>query len=262
MNGELKHTVVAAEIREESERSIQDMLVRSGVAGAISLIPCGVGATINEMLTQLAVRRTNERMKEMFDQMAERISKLGDENINRGWFRGEEFQTLLFETIHQLHVTQDKTKIEMLGKALANSGATEFKEETRKQLFVQLVRELTPQHISSLRQLSPRPKPEKDFPDWWAWNNRPNILGRGNDLLILQMLAANGLVVENLKSTVARQPSVSRYASIGEIDKALNDFIKDLQKPPMRYFCLSDLGMDFLKFVGLVPEKEVEQPLA
>lgn len=58
------------------------------------------------------------------------ISNLGDENINREWFRGEEFQTLLFETIHQLHVTQDKTKIEMLGKALANSGATEFKEES------------------------------------------------------------------------------------------------------------------------------------
>lgn len=76
------------------------------------------------------------------------------------------------------------------------------------------------------------------------------------------MLAANGLVVENLKSTLARQQSVSRYASLGEIDKAITDFIKDLQKPPMRCFFLSDLGMDFLKFVGLVPEKEVEQPLA
>jgi hypothetical protein len=42
----------------------------------------------------------------------------------------------------------------MLGKALANSGARDFSEETKKQLFLQLIRDLTPQHIALLRELS------------------------------------------------------------------------------------------------------------
>src|ERR1700719_736362 len=265
MDDELKNSVVAAEIREESEQSIQNMLVRSGVAGAISLIPCGVGATINEMLTQLAVRRTNERMKEMFDEMAGHIRDLGEDKINRDWFSGEEFQTLLFEALHQLHVTDDKHKIEMLGKALANSGAIEFENESRKQLFLQLVRTLPPQHIVALRELLPRTRPKhlthESCPDWHLWQQRPKVTGP--NLLVLQTLAANGFVEESLESA-AKRPSFRQYALRGEIDKTVAEGFKSFEKPPIRYFRLSEQGMDFLKFVGAVPEpvpeKQTEEP--
>jgi hypothetical protein len=247
IDDQLEKSTLAAEIRDESERTVQQMLVKSGMAGAISLIPLGVGSAITEMLTQLALRRTNERMGEMFDQMAKQIRELGQERIDREWFHSEEFQTLLFEALHQLYVTQDKQKIEMLGKALANSGAKDFKEECEKELFVQLVRDLTPQHIALLRQLSRR------FPE---------VLGQGTDLLTLQTLAANGLVEERLKTVAAREPSLSTNPSQSEIDRAIKDFIKQLQKPPLRYFRLSDVGMKFLKFVGLGPDSATSEPPA
>jgi hypothetical protein len=244
---------------KQSERTIQQMLLKSGVGGAISLIPLGVGATINQMLTQLVARRANERMEQMFDEMAGKIRDLGEEKINRDWFSGEEFQTLLFEALHQLHVTDDKRKIEMLGKALANSGAIEFKNESRKQLFLQLVRTLTPQHIVALRGLLPRTRPKhltpESCPDSHLWQQRPKVTG--SNLLVLQTLAANGLVEESLESA-AKRPSVRQYASRGEIDKTVDEVFKSFEKPPIRYFRLSEQGMDFLKFVGAVPEKQTE----
>jgi hypothetical protein len=256
IDDELEKSALAAEIRDESERTVQEMFVKSGMAGTISLIPLGVGSAINEMLTQLAVRRTYQRMAELFDEMAKQIRDLGEEKINREWFRSEEFQTLLFEALHQLHVTQDKQKIEMLGRALANSGAKEFREESQKELFLQLIRDLTAQHIAMLHELAPpslkaepgsSPSPE----ELWSWDERPDRMGYGPDLLILQTLAANGLVVENLKSEAIREPAIGPSSSQSEIVKAVRNFIKDVQKPPLRYFCLSDLGVNFLKFVGL-----------
>ena len=49
---ELEKSAVAADIKEEAERTIQDMLVKSGVAGKISLIPFRIGSAINDMLTR------------------------------------------------------------------------------------------------------------------------------------------------------------------------------------------------------------------
>jgi hypothetical protein len=90
---------------------------------------------------------------------------------------------LLFEALHQLHVTQDKQKIEMLGRALANSGAKEFSEESQKELFLQLIRDLTAQHIAMLHELAPpslkaepgsSPSPE----ELWSWDENPTSAAR------------------------------------------------------------------------------------
>jgi hypothetical protein len=254
IDDELEKSTLATEIRVESEKTIQDLLVKSGIAGSISLLPFGVGAAINEMLTQLALRRVHERMTAMLDEMGRRIRELGEQKIDRGWFCGEGFQSLMFEALHQLHVTDDRTRIRMLGNGLANSGSTEFTQETRKHLFMQLVRDLTPQHINLLQRLLPREKPgqvtDEQYTDLVRWESRPHVQGRGTDLLILQMLAANGLVEEHLVSTPVREPAVGRTPSMTEIENALKKFIRELQKPPLRYFRLSDLGMGFLNFVG------------
>jgi hypothetical protein len=262
IDDETEKSAIAAEVREQSEQTIQDMLVKSGVAGLISCIPFGVGSTINEMLTQLALRRTHERMQTMFEEMNGRIRELGAEKIDREWFRGEEFQTLIFEALQQLHVTQDKQRIEMLGKALANSGATEFKDESRKELFLRLVRDLSSQHLAWLTRLVPQAKPGTEYPDWALWRHRPEVTATGTDLLILQMLAGNGLVEERLQSLAVREPSVSSLHSQGDIERALRSFVSDLKKPPLRYFCLSDLGKDFLKFVGPTATAEGQESTA
>jgi hypothetical protein len=268
IDDELEKSEAAAEIREEAERTFQKSLALAGIAGAISRIP-GIGNAINEMLTQLALRRTHERMSAMVDEMTRHIRKLREENINRDWFRGEEFQTLLFEAMQQLYTTHDKQKIEMLGRALVNSGASDFTADVRKELFVQLIRDLTPLHIAMLRQLLPIPTADAvrqppfggakgETVEKMLWRSRPSVQGKGSDLLILQMLAASGLVEETLKPAAIREFRFSRQEpSMSEAKRALVDYFKELHKPPKRYFELSELGRDFLRFVGIPSQDAV-----
>ena len=256
-DNELEKSSLASEIQEQTKQAAQGMLMKS-----FSRIPFGVGSDINDMLTQWP-RYAQERTNRMIEELAQRIHTLGEAKIDREWFRGEEFQTLLFEALHQLYVTQSEDKIKMLGKALANSGAIEFNDESRKDIFLRLIRELAPQHINMLRRLLP-PKRLKtltaeQYPDWMLWNNRPQIVGYGTDLLVLQMLAANALVEETPKSEEVRMPSVDITSSRGDAERALNEFFKQIQRAPKRSFALSELGRDFLKFVGVEAEAALEQ---
>ena len=261
----------ALEIGDEAQRTIQQQLVSSGVAGALSLVP-GVGSAVNEMMTKLAIRRTNERIKELFDYFVSEIRNIGDDKVDRDWFRSEEFQTLLFEALQQLHVTHDRDKIEMLGVALANSGAPGFKDEDRKDLFVRFVRELTPQHLRVLLSLMTKPLPfdpkaanhpsappmsEAQIQDW-KWQRRPRVEPSDDDLLAMQMLTAYGLVEENITASIDQPRIPSRFTSESQIMDAVNKFSKSIESPSItRTFCLSPLGADFLKFMGL-PKSDMQ----
>jgi len=235
--------------------SRRDELEKSSVmAGVLPKIPFGVGSDINEIFRESAFRYAQERTNKMIEEIAQHIDALGETKIDREWFRGEEFQTLLFEALHQLYVTHSEERIKMLGKALANSGAVDFKDESRKDIFLRLIRELAPQHIEMLRRLLPPKRPStftaEQYPDSQLWNNRPNIVRRGTDLLVLQMLAANSLVKETPKANKLRVPSISLTSSESDAQRALNELVKQIQEPPERSFALSELGRDFLKFVG------------
>jgi hypothetical protein len=264
IDDDLDKSALAAEITEEAERSVQDTLAQSGLVGLVSHLPF-VGPAVHEMLTVLALRRVYERMQAMLTEMGLRLRKLGKEKIDREWFRGAEFQTLFFEATQQLHVTHEAQKIKMLGVSLANSGATEFKDEDRKELFLQLVRYLSPHHIAVLRSLVPEvervgpPAVIAGFPKEYLekelWRRRPNVQGFGTDGLILQMLAAHGLVEETLKPAV-REPRLWAAMSQWQVEKAVKDLIKELQESPTRYFSISKLGMDFLNFVGLETKEQ------
>ncbi|PYV68129.1 MAG: hypothetical protein DMG97_25595 [Acidobacteria bacterium] len=253
---------IAIEIADEAKRSIQGKLISSGIAGALSLVP-GIGGAVTEMMTELAIQRTNTRIKDMFDYFVSRIRELGEQNVDREWFRSEDFQTLLFEALHQLHVTKDREKIEMLGVALGNSGSPAFEKEDRKDLFVRFVRDLAPEHIRMLTALCPRTSDQNWNPSlsektrWQlAWTRRLLLKPQGDDLLVLQMLHAYGLVEESLLSPVKNAPRVpSGYNKEAEIKGAFREFIKQLQKSPIREFRLSQLGWDFLEFTGLSRKK-------
>ena len=253
---------VALAISRETQRTLQSKLFSSGVAGVLSIIP-GVGGAVTELMTELAIQRTNDRMKEMFEHFTSRIREVGEGKVDREWFRSEEFQTLLYEAFEQLHVTHDREKIEMLGVALANSGAPGFKDEDRKDLFVRLVRELTPQHLRVLLSLVPLPFDPKaanhpSIPPMseaqiqgWNWQRRPRVKPFDDDLLAMQMLTAYGLVEEDITASID-QPSIPSFTSESQIRDAIRRFSESIAHPSIsRTFCLSPLGADFLKFMGL-----------
>jgi hypothetical protein len=64
------------------------------------------------------------------------------------------------------------------------------------------------------------------------------------------MLAANGLVEESFETERFRQMSISHANSSSQAQQVLRDFVRQLERPSARSFKLSELGRDFLRFVG------------
>jgi hypothetical protein len=195
----------ALAIKEEAQRTLQEKIVSSGLGGLLHHMIPVVGPAVTELMTDLAIQRTNNRMYDMFEHFTKKIRDIGEEKVDREWFRSEEFQTLLFEALRQLHVTHDRQKIEMLGVALANSGALGFKDDESKELFIRFVRELTQQHVKMLFELAPMPLPvdaplplgvsrREEMARNLEWERRPTLTPRNDDLLALQMLLASIIV--------------------------------------------------------------------
>jgi len=253
MTQELFKPSALARIEEEAEKTIPDMLKEAAAIALVAEIPI-VGEAIKEMCTQLAFRRTHDRIRDMYSELGNKITEIGEEKIDRNFFKSEEFKTLLFEVLRQLHTANDKRKVEMLGRALANSGNTDFSGEDRKELFVQLVRELTPQHIALLTKLMPCPIEGMEMTESFMWPNRPRIQPHGDELLTSQILSGNGLLVEHFELHEPSLPNIGGFSSVHDIERGLKDYVGKLRQPPIRSFQLSELGRDFLKFVGIKPE--------
>jgi hypothetical protein len=245
---------------QEAEKSVQAIVASSQALGLVSCLlssllgPIGmmVATIVSESLNQFSVKRVYEHMRSVAEAMDERLKEVGETKVDKEWFQSEEFQSMLFETIRQATVTSDRKKMAMLGNVLANSGSTDFGTEHRKELFLRLIQDLSSQHIAMLKRLLPQPERVRELPER-AWDWRPSIdAPQGDDLLVLQMLTANGLVTESLNAPQVRQPRFGgSVPSAGEVKHIMKKFTEDLQKPPERAFRLSTLGRDFVNFVSL-----------
>jgi hypothetical protein len=108
--------------------------------------------------------------------------------------------------------------------------------------------EETKQAVLMLKRLSP----SSSQPAWQPTISNP----KEEDLLVLQMLTASGLVVPSQEPPKVRTPRFGGSVSSSEAKQIAARFIEDLQKTPKTNFRLSTLGHDFLKFVSMsrVPE--------
>ncbi|SRR5260370_72291 len=257
MHDDLKDSELAQDIADEAEKGTDKIIVRAQIVGFLAWflapsvgIVAGISTGVGEALNQLVNRRIYQRIRELRDAMYARLSEVDRSKVDKDWFLSEEFQTMLFEAARQVTVTADRQKVVMLGNALANGGISDFSNETRKELFLQLIRDLTPQHVSMLRRLLPHE--DANFNPQWRWNARPSIVGNNADeLAVLQMLAAQGLVTERIKPPKLREPRFGSNVSVGEAKHIVTEFIKELQQPPGREFRISEFGRDFLQFISL-----------
>jgi hypothetical protein len=202
----------------------------------VSMIPIA-GGSINSLLSGVAKRRVVDRATEVFGAVKERLEEVEESKIDRAFFETEEFQTLLTLVLEQLQTTHDKAKLQSLAAALVNGGLKEFSADTRKELFLRILRDLSPNQLHLLDSLRPSPQFESYLSDWPVRSNP-----KGEELAVLQSLAANGLVDQTLER--ARPPSLR--ADIQSIER-LNSY---LAKAPAIVFRLNSFGMDFLKFIG------------
>jgi hypothetical protein len=213
-------------------------LFKKIVSTAINQIP-HYGNEINKLLFGDAQRRVTERAKDVFNAVKERVERIEESKIDREFLKSDEFMTILILAIEQLQTTHDKEKLTMIANALANSGVVGFSSDSRKELFIRILRDLAPEHVALLRSMLPTTLP-----------NHTRSIARelkdpqGNDLAILQSLAAQGLVDEFQEK---KRPSTSTldFSSEREARKALEELIMALST---RCFRLNQFGNDFLRY--------------
>jgi hypothetical protein len=261
----LSDSDLPSEIADESETSAQNIVVHSQIVGLLMfflppwMMPIAAGGI--ELMNKVANKRMYERVRDMKDTMHSRLNDVDRSKVDKGWFQSEEYQTMLFEAVRQVTTTADRKKIAMLGNALANSGTTDFQNEHRKELFLQLIRDITPQHIAMLRRFMP--DQSSGYNPQWQWNARPMITSgqaKQDELAVLQMLAASGVLTESVTIPRLRTPRFSSTFSDSQARQIISEFIKDLQRSPEREFRLSEFGRDFLKFVSMsaIPDNHAE----
>lgn len=189
------------------------LALRTALAG----IPYA-GSAILEILNGLAQRRNQERLNSVFDQMTNRLNQLGEEKLDREYFRSEEFQSLLFLLLERIHTTHDSDKLRMFGNALANSSSLDFKADDKEQ-YIRVLRELSLSDLNILNDGRLRGW----FPFAHAIEYAPGVM------VSLSRLQGMGLVLEKL----------------GEIET-----IMGWSQPPKKSFHISEFGAKFLDFVS------------
>jgi hypothetical protein len=215
-------------------------LFKKIVSNAINQIP-HYGNEINKLLFGDAQRRVAERAKDVFDAVKERVERIEESKIDKEFLKSDEFMTIVILAIEQLQTTHDTEKKRMIANALANSGVVGFSSDSRKELFMRILRDLAPEHVAMLKSMLPRTLP-----------NRVRGIAReikdppANSLAVLQRLAAQGLIDEFQEK---KRPSIpiSNYSSKSDATKVLEELIMAL---PTRGFRINRFGEDFLRYFG------------
>ena len=219
------------------------------ISATIAAIPYA-GSPITSLMAGHAKRRVIQRAVEMFGAMKERLETIDESKVDKGFFESDEFQTLLALALQQLQTTRDEAKLQMLACGLANAGVLEFSADARKELFIRILRDLSPNHVKILRALLPSTKKLVFGPQSWPAIHEP----KGEQLAILQGLAANGLVEEFLKSEMkVSGPRFSSRWTQSDAERALK---KAFNAAPSRHFRMSKFGADFLNYLGQAPASD------
>jgi hypothetical protein len=205
----------------------------------LSTIPFASGP-ISALLAGKAHRRLAERVKEVLSELKQRYESDQDK-VDKKFFDTEEFQTIFFLTMGQLQTTHDKEKLKSLANALTNSGLLEFSSDDRKELFLSILRNLSPQHVCQLKSMRPMSR--------MPASSMPPVLKNpsGEERAILQSLVAQGLVDLDLDSASVRSP---RFSNISTEAQAERIFREVSERVPDQCYVINEFGMAFLKFIS------------
>jgi len=126
---------------------------REALNALLAEIPFG-GALLS-LLDGRAQRRLLERLLDLFQAFKDELRAIDRNKIDGTFFETDEFVTLLAIALEQVRTTHDRAKLKILAAGLANSAKCQFSTEARKELFLRILRDLAPEHLSLLKSLAP-----------------------------------------------------------------------------------------------------------
>jgi hypothetical protein len=183
------------------------------------------------------------RVLAVFEEEFERIrNKIPDENH----YHSEQFQSMIGLLVERLHTTHEDEKLKMFGKALANSGSSDFKEDPRED-FIRIVRDLSLADLNELQHFAPGS----------AYPGGPVLTGeakfrmrrartnlQGESLSRTARLIGFGLVHESL---LPKEFDAGRYPT--SRDGAARAIADAVGQPPRSQYQISRFGWRFLEFI-------------
>lgn len=226
-------------IDDPIEKQLEDLasigepyLPKSLALHATSIAVPIIGGVITRVKAGAIQRRLVERLDGLFREFKKRLEDTEQNKIDREFFYSAEFQTLLILAIQQAHATHDEERLRYLGAVLANSGNLDFAKEHRKEIFLRVMRDLTPDHMRMLGDLSKGSVVRNPIEE---------------DAYLCRSLTALGLVHEfryGGYSLEQREP----YALI---DNTLEETLEGA----VACFRITQFGHDFVKFIGESPHQ-------
>jgi hypothetical protein len=232
----------------EGEIRFQNETLQAVIAG----LPY-IGGAVCTLFAGQARKRLVDRIVQFFGLVRVQLNKIEESRIDRSFFESEEFQTILATILQQLQTTHDKQKMKMLACALVNCGTVEHRSDDRRELFVRALRELTTQHVITLATIRTGTHVKGNWFDW-----RDEVCNPSNEkLLLLSDLVRVGFVQEFAKRQDLDHRHTGTYPE--ELAAKLEELTSHvIEGVPVRCFRPTDLGRDFLKFIGqTTPETSI-----
>jgi hypothetical protein len=236
-----------AEIEAESDVPIR--LTKLGLSGALAAAMASM-PFVSQVLISL-LNSSSSRFEKRFLRVAEALNdqqkRIEDKIPDLNYYESDEFQTLLGLVIERLHTTRDDEKLKMFGNALANSGSSDFQEDSREE-FIRILRDLSIDDLNELRQFAPTTAKQLggDLSESQRFHlAHPREDVKGEALSRTTRLIGLGLVTESLK--MRDFTGGVEFRSSSEARKALSDY---LRQSPKRSYSLSMFRWRFLQFVA------------
>lgn len=202
-----------------------------------AIIPFGIGSAITGVLTDIGLKRYNERVQALLTEMAATISSLAHDIPDQAYYQSEEFQALVYEAIDQQRANRFDKKRTLLANGLARSGTAQFKAEAAKDTFFSIVRTIRLEEVTILRQLSTTNAPDES-------TGLPQL---SKDSAEVELARLEGFGLATSHSGEVSTKELSRVEDQGKLNLKL---INALDDATYTYYTISDFGERFLLFLS------------
>lgn len=163
----------------QQEMTERDINISAFATVLLSQVPL-LGPYLDNVLKDKRQERVIERITELCRLLSEEIKRLGKTKLDLNASQSEEFQSILLTVLRSLEITEERVKLRYLKNILINSVHVESVGNPNKKLYLQLVRELSVEHIVALQRICKCPvstvltigELQGMFPQWQSDNTR------------------------------------------------------------------------------------------
>ena len=161
-----------AKLDNISQRYAEQPAVKVAIDVMLSVIP-GVGAGIGSLLEVRASQLAEKNWRRFVQEVRNRLGRLEEDQVSRDYVDSDEFTSLLLQILRRSATAHEEEKTRLFAQIFANSMLCDKSQTPYKEGFVQIIDELSVDHIRVLAAVSEKYAaiPEERFKDGMGYVN-------------------------------------------------------------------------------------------